>query len=83
MNIEYKKQPLKYLEKTDSNTRTKIENAISGLPELEGDIVKIKGTDLYRLKIEHYRIGFSYANEVITIEAIFPRGEFYKRISRR
>ena len=83
MEITYKKQALKYLEKSDVPVRRKIEKAISGLSELQGDIVKIKGTDLYRLKIEHYRIGFSYENETITIEAILPRGEFYKHISRR
>ena len=82
MEILYKKQPQKYLDKADANTRAKLEKSINGLLELQGDIVKIKGSDLYRLKIEHYRIGFSYDGEAITIEAILPRGEFYKRIRR-
>jgi len=85
MMITYKKQPTKYLDKTDTNTRAKLEKAIDGLQELNGDIVRIKGTDLFRLKIDHYRIGFAYNNdtETITIEAILPRGEFYKNITKR
>ncbi len=59
MRIEYGKQPKKYLKKADVNTREKLKDAVDGLNELDGDIKKIKGTDLYRLKIEHYRIGFS------------------------
>jgi len=82
MQIEYDKQPKKYLKKVDANTRSRIEKAIDGLKELEGDIQKIKGTDLYRIKIEHYRIGFSIDinNNIILVEAIHPRGEFYKHI---
>ncbi|WP_347490617.1 type II toxin-antitoxin system RelE family toxin [Desulfoscipio sp. XC116] len=82
MQIEYSKQPKKYLKKADANTRAKLEKAIEGLKELEGNIQKIKGTDLYRLKIEHYRIGFSVDinNNIILVEAIHPRGEFYKHI---
>jgi mRNA-degrading endonuclease RelE of RelBE toxin-antitoxin system len=82
MQIEYGKQPKKYFKKVDANTRAKLEKAIDGLKELEGDIQKIKGTDLYRLKIEHYRIGFSIDinNNIILIEAIHPHGEFYKHI---
>jgi len=85
MKITYKKQPTKYLDRTDTNTRTKLEKAIEGLRELSGDIVKIGNTDLYRLKIEHYRIGFSYDSnsDTIEIEAILPRGDFYKTVKRR
>ena len=43
MQIEYGKQPKKYLKKADANTRTKLEKAIEGLKELEGDIKKLKG----------------------------------------
>ena len=84
MKIDRKKQPRKYLKKVDTATRQKLEEAIEGLKEMRGDIVKIKGTDLYRLKIEHYRIGFTYEaqNAVIMIEAILPRGDFYKYLGR-
>ncbi|OQB15790.1 MAG: hypothetical protein BWY15_00503 [Firmicutes bacterium ADurb.Bin193] len=80
MDIVYKKQPEKYLKKTDKNTYNKLIKAIEGLTELEGDIIKLQGSDLYRLKIYHYRIIFAYNSNdnIITIEEINSRGDVYK-----
>jgi mRNA-degrading endonuclease RelE of RelBE toxin-antitoxin system len=85
MEISKRKQPLKYLKSTDKNTRAKLLAAIDGLLEWKGDIVKIKGTDMFRLKIDHYRIGFKVdaQNGVISVEIIAPRGEFYNNVGRR
>jgi mRNA-degrading endonuclease RelE of RelBE toxin-antitoxin system len=49
--------------------------AIEGLKTEQGDIAKIKGSDFYRLKIDHYRIIFSYDSErdVACIEEINTR----------
>ena len=79
MNVELRKQPEKYLRKTDTNTYKKLMNAIDGLRNLEGDIVKLKGTEKYRLKIYHYRIIFSYnsGEDTITVEEIGSRGDIY------
>lgn len=79
MNIIYKKQPVKYLSRVDKNTYAKIMKAIDGLANLDGDIVKVKGTDFYRLKIYHYRVIFSCNNQnkEIVIEAIKTRGDVY------
>jgi mRNA-degrading endonuclease RelE of RelBE toxin-antitoxin system len=84
MKINLKKQPVKYLKSIDANTRAKIEKAITGLSNLEGDIVKLEGTDLYRLKIYHYRIAFSVdrENKIINVEMIGSRGDFYKHLGR-
>jgi mRNA-degrading endonuclease RelE of RelBE toxin-antitoxin system len=84
MRISKRKQPQKYLKATDKNTRDKLDKAIDGILEWKGDIVKIKGMDFYRLKIDHYRIGFKIdvQNKVISIEIILPRGEFYKNVRR-
>ena len=61
MEIILRKQPQKYLASVDGNTRAKLYRAIEGLRELNGDIVKLKGTkSIYRLKIAHYRILFEY-----------------------
>ena len=61
MEIVLKKQPQKYLASVDGNTREKLYRALEGLKELEGDIVRLKGTkNSYRLKIAHYRILFEY-----------------------
>ena len=78
MKIEMKKQPEKYLKKTDTVTYKKLINAIEGLKNLEGDIIKLKGSEKYRLKIYHYRIIFIVDNEdTITIEEIGSRGDIY------
>ena len=61
MEVILKKQPQKYLASVDKNTRTKLYKAIDGLRRLEGNIVRLRGTEnSYRLKIAHYRILFEY-----------------------
>ncbi|MDR3092107.1 MAG: hypothetical protein LBU36_08005 [Clostridiales bacterium] len=85
MKISKRKQPIKYLKAADKNTRVKLNKAIDGLLEWRGDIVKIKGTDMFRLKIGHYRIGFKVdaQNGIISVEIVLPRGEFYKNAERK
>ena len=75
MEIKLEKQPVKYLASLDSPTRAKLVRALEGLKELKGDIVKLKGTDnLYRLKINHYRIIFKYdGKEIIIVSTINTR----------
>jgi mRNA-degrading endonuclease RelE of RelBE toxin-antitoxin system len=77
MKIILRKQPQKYLAAVDTKTRSKLYKALDGLAELEGDIVKLKGrANEYRLKIEHYRILFSYDAEqdkIIIVSAINTR----------
>lgn len=79
MDIVYKKQAEKYLRKVDITTYNKLKKAIVGLEELHGDIVKLKGSEMYRLKIYHYRIIFTYNinTNAITIEGIGTRGNIY------
>lgn len=51
--------------------------ALDKLRNLEGDIVRLRGTDrLYRLKVEHYRIIFRYNGdgEWIIVETIDTGG---------
>lgn len=75
MEIVLRKQPQKYLASVDANTRNKLNRALDGLKELEGDIVKLSGKkNLYRLKIEHYRVIFAYSGgEIIVVETIDTR----------
>lgn len=77
MEIILKKQPQKYLAAIDEPTRKKLYKALDGLKQLDGDIVKLKGyDDLYRLKIAHYRILFSYnkkTNDIIIVNTINTR----------
>ena len=78
VKVKIKKQPEKYLKKTDTVTYKKLINAIEGLKNLEGDIIKLKGSEKYRLKIYHYRVIFTCDSEdTITIEEIGSRGDIY------
>ena len=43
LHIEKSKQVEKYLKRLDSSAREKLDNAIDGLKEGKGDIVKLKG----------------------------------------
>ena len=49
MHIQYSKQAIKFLNKLDLQTRTRIVNAIHTLPK--GDIKKLKGRTGYRLRV--------------------------------
>ena len=73
--VVYKKQPEKYLKSLDANTYQKLRKALEGLAQGEGDVVKLKGSDYYRLKIEHYRAIFTYDKtaEIITVEELNTR----------
>ena len=73
--VKLKKQPQKYLSKVDGNTYKKLRKALDGLEKWEGDIVKLKNSDYYRLKIPHYRFIFEYDNgiNVISVEEINTR----------
>ena len=73
--IKYNKQPQKYLDKVPNSIYTKITTACDGLATASGDIVKLKGSSYYRLKIDHYRIIFTYdrEQEQILIEEINTR----------
>ena len=60
LEIKLEKQPIKYLASVDQKTRNKLYRALDKLKNLEGDIVRLKGDkNLYRFKIQHYRILFS------------------------
>lgn len=75
MEIKLEKQPKKYLTSVDVQTRKKLEKALDGLSRLEGNIVKLRGTkNMFRCKIDHYRIIFSYSGgQLIIVETIDTR----------
>lgn len=79
MRIAYKKQPVKYLEKIDAKTQIKLLSAINEASIGKGDVRKLKGTDIFRIKIYHYRILFTYdiANDIMVVEEINVRGDVY------
>ena len=73
--IVYKKQPEKYLDNVTAATYDKLIKACEGLATAKGDIVKLKGSKYYRLKLEHYRVIFTFDEqaEQILIEEINTR----------
>lgn len=79
IEVQLNAQPRKYLASVDERTRKKLFKALDGLRELKGDIVKLKGhPNHYRLKIHHYRILFSIADDgahvsVIIVDTINTR----------
>lgn len=71
VQIKLKKQPQKYLDSVDNKTREKLYKALDKLSNLEGDIVKLAGTEnTYRFKIAHYRILFQWNKGDIVITVI-------------
>ena len=82
MQVILKKQPEKYLSKCPQNTHEKLNGALIGLENWEGDIKKLQGRkDEYRLKLPPFRIIFIYVNgeDIITVTRIDTRGQVYKR----
>lgn len=75
MQLKLKKQPRKYLASVDANTRAKLYRALGKLKNLEGNIVRLSGSnDLFRMKIDHYRILFRYSGgQIIVVETINTR----------
>jgi mRNA-degrading endonuclease RelE of RelBE toxin-antitoxin system len=85
MRLKLEKQPKRYLASVDAPTREKLWRALDGLKELNGDIIQLKGTNhMFRLKISHYRIIFSYSGgELIVVETIDTRTNIkYRRYSQ-
>lgn len=79
--IEFEKVALKFLDKQDKPQRMRLYKAISALPD-GSDIKKLKGYDLFRMRVGNCRILYSIDTSVriITIENIDNRGDVYKRL---
>ena len=71
MEIKLKKQAQKYLDSVDEPTRRKLYKALDELTQLRGDIRPLKGPkNLYRYKIQHYRIIFEWVKGALVILVI-------------
>jgi len=83
--ILYSKSAYKYLSKLHKPKARQIVTAINKLPDEEQskslDIKKIKGIEnLYRLRVDDYRVLFTPEHEVIKIDKIDSRGGIYRGI---
>ena len=71
MELKLKKQARKYIEAADAKTRKKLFKALDDISRLEGDIVPLAGApNMYRYKMEHYRIIFEWIKGEIIITVI-------------
>lgn len=79
--IIFEKEAQKFLDKQDKNKRLRLYKAIYRLPE-GTDIKKLKGCNLYRLRVGDCRVLYTVddAIRLIDIENIDSRGGVYKRI---
>lgn len=76
MDIKYSKQAYKYLKKLHKPKMEQIKTAIEKIPE--GNIIKLKGNnDLYRLRVNDYRVIYTHDFKVIKVEKIGSRGDVY------
>lgn len=80
-DIVIQKSAEKFLRNQNTKTQERLLKAIYRLPD-GTDIKKIKGHNLYRLRIGNYRVIYSIDDSVkiIAIEDIDNRGDVYKRI---
>ena len=78
--IRFEKAAEKFLRKQTSKTQHSLMTAIYKLPN-GTDIKRLKGHDLYRMRVGNIRIIYSIKEEieVINIENIDNRGDIYKR----
>ncbi len=79
--INFEKSAQKFIDKQPKSQRIRLYKAIYKLPE-GTDIKKLKGSELFRLRVGNYRVIYSVDDgiKVITIENIDNRGDVYKGI---
>ena len=79
--IIFEKEAQKFLDKQNKNNRIRLYKAINKLPE-GTDIKKLKGHNLYRLRVGDFRVLYSIDDVIrlIDIENIDSRGDIYKKL---
>lgn len=75
------KKAEKFIRKQEERVQERLLKAIYKLPE-GIDIKKLKGSELFRLRVGNYRVIYSVDDEikVIMVENIDNRGDVYKGI---
>ena len=85
MIVEYSRIFLKDIQKiNDKNTKQDLFDAISNFKNAENilevaNVKKLKGhSEVYRLRIGKYRLGFYYDTETIVLQRFVKREDIYK-----
>ncbi len=78
--IIFQKAAVKFLKRQDKKTQERLISAIKRLPE-GTDIKKLKGLEIYRMRVGSIRILYTIDEivKIISIENIDNRGDVYKR----
>ncbi len=78
--IVFQKAAIKFLKKQDKKTQERLLTTINQLPQVT-DIKKLKGLDMYRMRVGNMRILYTIDDsiKIISIENIDNRGDVYKR----
>lgn len=79
--IVFQKAAIKFLKKQDKKTQERLLTTINQLPQ-GTDIKKLKGLDMYRMRVGSMRILYLIDDtiKIISIENIDNRGDVYKRL---
>ena len=82
MTIQYSRDSLKFLNKLDKKSVSRIRAAIRGLTEIppQGDIQTMQGYNdgTKRLRVGSWRVLYQYQSESLLIIDIGNRGDIYK-----
>jgi len=87
MNIDFKTSFLNDVKKVKNNLlKEKVEQAIKDVEKAKSkqdipELRKLKGSKkgiYYRIKIDHYRIGATIENNMVTFVVFMPRKDIYK-----
>ncbi len=78
--IKFERAAQKFLDKQDKRQRLRLYKAVYKLPD-GTDIKKLRGHNLYRLRVGNYQILYMIDDEIylINIENIHNRGDVYKK----
>jgi mRNA interferase RelE/StbE len=80
-SIEWKESALKAIQKLDNSLTSRIFKKVEELKEnlFNQDVKKLKGSELYRLRVGDYRVIFEIKGNLITILKIGHRQQIYER----
>jgi mRNA interferase RelE/StbE len=78
----FRKESGKYLERLNEPVKSNIGNALGGLAfePAQGDIMKLRERNDYRLRAGKYRILYRVEDDTIIVTNIASRGQAYKEV---
>ena len=80
-SIEWKENALRNLEKLDKSVASRIVKNVEEMQEdpPKKDVKKLKGSNLFRLRVGDYRVIFEIQNTILTVLKVGHRQQIYER----